>query len=109
MPDSVREVVAARLAKLSPAARTTIETAAVAGQRIELEILATALDVPADELDTPLGELVAAGLLCSVAITGLVFEFEHAIVRHTVEATVTRSGVGAPTLPCPSDREGSCC
>ena len=92
VPDSVREVVAARLAKLSPAARTMIEMAAVAGQRIDLEVLATALDVPADELDAPLGELVAAGLLTSVAMTGLVFEFEHAIVRDTVEATVARVG-----------------
>ncbi len=92
VPDSVREVVAARLAKLSPAARTMIEVASVAGQRIDLEILARALDVPADELDAPLSELVAARLLKPVAMTGLIFEFEHALVRDTVEATVV--GVG---------------
>ena len=88
VPDSVREVVLVRLARLSPAARSMTEMAAVAGQRIDLEVLATALDRSAEELDAPLGELVAAGLLTSVAMTGLVFEFEHALVRDTVEATV---------------------
>ena len=35
VPDSVREVVAARIAKLSPPARRVIEVAAVAGQRVD--------------------------------------------------------------------------
>jgi DNA-binding CsgD family transcriptional regulator len=92
VPDSVREVVGARLAKLSPAARTMIEMAAVAGQRIDLQVLAMALDESVDELDAPLGELVSAGLLADVTRTGLVIEFEHALVRDTVEATVSPVG-----------------
>jgi DNA-binding CsgD family transcriptional regulator/tetratricopeptide (TPR) repeat protein len=92
VPDSVREVVGARLAKLSPASQTMIEMAAVAGQRVDLDVLAVALDVSADELDAPLDELVSAGLLASEARTGLVFEFEHALVRDTVEVTVSHVG-----------------
>jgi DNA-binding CsgD family transcriptional regulator/tetratricopeptide (TPR) repeat protein len=91
VPDSVREVVAARLAELTPAARAVVEVAAVAGQRVDLVILAAALDVPPDDLDAPLEELVAAGLLAPAAPSpaALVFQFEHALVRETVEATVT--------------------
>ncbi len=92
VPDSVREVVSVRLAKLSPAAQRMIEMAAVAGQRVDLDVLATALEVSADELDAPLDELVSAGLLTSVARAGLLFEFEHALVRDTVEASVSQVG-----------------
>ena len=87
VPDSIREVVAARLAKLTPAARTMIEMAAVAGQRTDLGILAAALAVAPDALDPPLNELVSAGLLASTTSPSLVFE--HALVRDTVEATVS--------------------
>ena len=66
--------------------------AAVAGQRVDAGVLAMALDMPADTLDGHLGELVSAGLLRSAAASGLAFEFEHALVRDTVEATVTRLG-----------------
>jgi DNA-binding CsgD family transcriptional regulator/tetratricopeptide (TPR) repeat protein len=88
IPDSVREVVGARLARLSPAARRVIELAAVAGQRVDLDVLARALDVTADELDATLGELVSAGLLTATDATSLVYRFEHSLVRETVEAAV---------------------
>ena len=54
VPDSVREVVAARIAKLSPPARRVIEIAAVAGQRVDRGVLALALDVPSTEIDASL-------------------------------------------------------
>jgi DNA-binding CsgD family transcriptional regulator/tetratricopeptide (TPR) repeat protein len=88
IPDSVREVVASRLARLSPAARRMIEVAAVAGQRVDLDVLARALGVTADDLDATLGELVAAGLLTATDATSLVYRFEHSLVRETVEAAV---------------------
>jgi len=92
VPDSVREAVGARLAKLSPPARRTIEMAAVAGQRVGLEVMARALDVHPDELDAPVGELVAAGLLADTAATTLVHQFEHSLVRDTVEAAMPPVG-----------------
>ena len=89
VPDSVREVVAARLARLTPPARRMIEVAAVAGQRVDVDVLAHALDVTADGLDAPLGELVSAGLLTATDATALVYRFEHSLVRETVETAVS--------------------
>ena len=89
VPDSVRDVVVARLARLSPAARRMIEVAAVAGQRVDVDVLTHALDLAADELDAPLAELVSAGLLAATDTSALVYRFEHSLVRETVEAAVT--------------------
>ncbi len=91
VPDSVRDVVVARLARLSPPARRMIEVAAVAGQRVDVDVLTHALDLAADELDAPLDELVSAGLLAATDTTALVYRFEHSLVRETVEAAVTPS------------------
>ena len=90
VPDSVREVVAARLARLSPAARTMIEMAAVAGQRVDLEVLAPALAVAPDELDAA-ARRAGRRRACSRRRRrpSLVYRFEHALVRDTVEATVS--------------------
>ena len=76
----------------------------MAGQRVDVDVLAHALDVTADELDAPLGELVSAGLLTATDATALVYRFEHSLVRETVEAAV------APRRPpaCPpGDRRGA--
>ncbi|WP_214402527.1 helix-turn-helix transcriptional regulator [Pseudonocardia lacus] len=86
VPDGVREVVTARLLRLTPDARRALEVAAVAGQRVDLEVVARALDAPAQRLDAPLGELVAAGFLEPVEGPTLRYRFTHAIVRDTVEA-----------------------
>lgn len=89
VPDSVREAVGARIARLSPTARRTIEVAAVAGQRVDPEVMAAAVGVGPDELEAPLRELVAAGLLADLPAGGLVYRFEHSLVRDTVEAGMT--------------------
>ncbi len=89
VPDSVRDVVVARLARLTPEARRMIEVAAVAGQRVDVDVLTHALDLAADALDAPLDELVSAGLLAATDTTALVYRFEHSLVRETVEAAVT--------------------
>jgi class 3 adenylate cyclase/DNA-binding CsgD family transcriptional regulator/tetratricopeptide (TPR) repeat protein len=88
VPDSVREAVDARLARLSPSARRTIEMAAVAGQRVGLDVMARALAVRPDDLDAPLGELASAGLLADATATAVVHQFEHSLVRDTVEAAI---------------------
>ena len=88
VPDSVREVVAERLARLSPPARELVDLAALAGQRIDLQVMALAADVSAGELEGPVGELVAAGVLAAAPTTALVYQFAHAIVRDTVEEAI---------------------
>ena len=102
VPDSVREVVGARLSRLSAAAQRMIEMAAVAGQRVDLDVLAMALDVPADELDAPLDELVAAGLLTSMVRARLVYRVRaRPRARHGRGERVASPARGAPTSPSP--------
>ncbi|WP_176921192.1 ATP-binding protein [Pseudonocardia oroxyli] len=85
VPAGVREVVAARLRRLSPAARGLVELAAVAGRCSDLEVLAAALHTTPDALDAPLDELLRARLLAPVEAVALVHRFEHAVVRESVE------------------------
>ena len=92
VPDGVREVVGARLRRLTPAARGMVEMAAVAGQRVDVPIVAAALAVTPDSLDAPLDELLSARLLAPVDPGALVYRFEHALVRETVEATLRPIG-----------------
>ena len=75
VPESVREVVGARLARLSGPARGLIELVAVAGQRIELRVLALAAELSEPDLVVPLDELVEAGLLDAGGSTFLTYEF----------------------------------
>lgn len=88
VPESVKEVVGARLARLSDPARDLIELVAVAGQRIELRVLALAAGLSEPELVVPLDELVEAGLLDAGGDALLTYEFPHTLVRDSVEDTV---------------------
>jgi class 3 adenylate cyclase/DNA-binding CsgD family transcriptional regulator/tetratricopeptide (TPR) repeat protein len=88
VPDSVREVVASRLARLSEPARRLVDVAAVAGQSIDLEVVAMATGTAPAHLDEPVNELVAAGVLTPVATTAVAFTFAHSLVRDTVEAAI---------------------
>ncbi len=92
VPRSVKEVVGARLDRLSPPARSLVELAAVAGPRVELQVLQLAADVPLEEIVPSLDELVEAGLLGDVGEVLLTYQFPHALVRDTVEDTVSPIG-----------------
>ncbi|HEX2781952.1 MAG TPA: LuxR C-terminal-related transcriptional regulator, partial [Ilumatobacteraceae bacterium] len=84
-PDSVRDVVAARMARLSRRARRPLELAAVAGQRVEFRVLSLAADMPVDEVGKGLDELVDTGFLVEVGGRLPSYQFTHALVRDTVE------------------------
>jgi DNA-binding SARP family transcriptional activator/tetratricopeptide (TPR) repeat protein len=87
VPDSVREVVAARVSRLCTDARAVLDVAAVAGTRVEIRILAAA--TPSDcDVATACDELVSAGLLVAVDGPWLSVQFAHAIVRDTVESAI---------------------
>ena len=88
VPDSVRDVVAGRLGRLSFSVRRLAELVAVAGTRVDLQVLRTAADVPASELAASLDELVTADLLEVVERPRLLYRFTHALVRDTVESGV---------------------
>ena len=90
-PDSVKEVVASRMARLSRRARRPLELAAVAGQRVESRVLSLAAGLPADEVGLGLDELVDNGFLISVGGHLLTYQFVHALVRDTVEEVLSPS------------------
>jgi class 3 adenylate cyclase/DNA-binding CsgD family transcriptional regulator len=89
VPDSVRDVVGARLIRLSGPARKIIDLAALSGQRVDMQVLELAARLHPDELEAGAGELVSAGLLATMAENTLVYRFEHIIVRDTVEAEIS--------------------
>src|SRR4051794_21491702 len=90
-PDSVKEVVGSRMARLSRRARRPLELAAVAGQRVESRVLSLATGMAADEVAAGLDELVDCGFLVVVGGHLLTYQFGHALVRDTVEEVMSRS------------------
>ncbi len=88
VPDSVREVVTERLARLQFSTRRLAELVAVAGQQVELRVVRMAADLPQQEIDAGLDALATAGLLEAVTRPLLAYQFTHALVRDTVEAGV---------------------
>lgn len=90
VPDGVREVVTARLTGLSVTARRIAALAAVAGQRVDHSVLASAAGVDVVELARAIDELAARGLVARIDTRASTFQFEHAIVSDTV-------GAGIPT------------
>jgi len=79
VPPSVRDVVAARLARLSPGTRRAVEAAAVTVARVDLSLLSSVLD--ASSVD----ECLATGILVD---DGGGVRFRHELVRMAVEAGI---------------------
>ena len=89
VPDSIRDVVNERFARLPLAVRRLAELIAVRGQGVELRVLKIASDMTEVEISTALDDLVDAGLLEAVQRPLLAYQFTHALVRDTVEATIS--------------------
>jgi DNA-binding CsgD family transcriptional regulator/tetratricopeptide (TPR) repeat protein len=81
VPDSVRDAVLARAARLGPEARAVLEAVAVIPQRTELDLLSAVAPGPLDEC-------LAGGMLVADATT---VGFRHELARLAVEA-----GIPAP-------------
>ncbi len=77
IPDTVREVVLARAARLSPAGREVLNAAAVIGQRIEPWLLNIVSQAEAAAVD----ECLALGILLA---QGESFVFRHELARQTI-------------------------
>ena len=84
LPQSVREVVGRRVARLGPDARTALSAAAVIGRDFEIELLLAVLELPEARLLDLLEEAVAASLLKENAGRAGRFTFTHALVEHTL-------------------------
>jgi class 3 adenylate cyclase len=82
LPDSVREVVAQRVARLGPDVEGMLRTAAVIGERFGLETLAGALDASIDDLLDRLEIAERAALVVPAGYDE--FTFSHALIGHTL-------------------------
>jgi DNA-binding CsgD family transcriptional regulator len=87
LPPVLRDVLAARVAGLSPAAREVLRAAAAAGRRIDDELLAAALDMPVRQLAPALREALESGILVRRdSAEGPVLAFRHALLHEVVDA-----------------------
>ena len=83
-PDSVREVVGRRLARLTPAARTLLSISAVLGGAQEFTLLRRAWPSDDGSLQDAIGEAVASGMLLESPGARLGYRFAHELVRRAV-------------------------
>ncbi len=81
MPDTLRDALNVRVQNLSAEAQQVVELAAVAGNRVEHELLAAAAGGATLELDTGLREAIDAAVLTADE-TG--YGFRHALLREVV-------------------------
>jgi DNA-binding CsgD family transcriptional regulator len=89
VPDTIEDAIRARTARRSKEAQAVARAGAVMGRCFEPSVLARVMDVPVDELDTPLQELVDHGFLYefSVVDTGY-YDFRHQLLRDTLYRTI---------------------
>jgi DNA-binding CsgD family transcriptional regulator/tetratricopeptide (TPR) repeat protein len=93
VPASARDAVLARAARLSEAARTTLDLASLDSWRVEPDLVARAGDLDPATFD----ELVAVGLLRA---EGPTLRFRHELARRAIESEVPphRRGAGHEAL-----------
>jgi class 3 adenylate cyclase/tetratricopeptide (TPR) repeat protein len=84
LPQSVREVIGRRVARLGSDARTALSAAAVIGRDFEVDLLLAMLDLPEARLLDLLAEAVGASLLQENRDRAGRFTFTHALVEHTL-------------------------
>ncbi|MEU6376060.1 AAA family ATPase [Streptomyces sp. NPDC046909] len=84
MPSGLADVLLIRIEQLSETAQQVLRTAAVAGRRVEHDLLRDAVGLPDDELESALREAVGRQLL--VPGDGDTYSFRHALAREAVYA-----------------------
>lgn len=89
LPETVREVVAARLSHLGSQARSVAELAAVLGARARYEPLRHIVDLPERDLLEALDELRRAHLMGEADEEGdVVYDFTHPLIRESLYAEI---------------------
>ena len=83
-PESVREVVSQRLARLAPATTELLELAATAGSEFELELVRDAAGISEPDLVAALDEAVRSGMIEEIPSRGIVHRFTHELVRRAL-------------------------
>ncbi|MBV9534374.1 MAG: AAA family ATPase, partial [Solirubrobacterales bacterium] len=88
-PESVREVVSQRLARLAPTTTGLLELAATAGAEFELELLRRGSGVPERELVSALDEALRSGIVEELPRPRMAYRFTHELVRRAVYDRLT--------------------
>jgi DNA-binding CsgD family transcriptional regulator/tetratricopeptide (TPR) repeat protein len=83
-PESVREVVSQRLARLQPATSQLVDVAAVAGPVFALALLRRVSRLDEAELLASVDEAAQNGIVEQVPALTLAYRFTHELVRHAV-------------------------
>jgi DNA-binding CsgD family transcriptional regulator/tetratricopeptide (TPR) repeat protein len=83
-PESVREVVSQRVARLSPVTTDLLELAAAAGSEFELDVVRVAAAREEAELLAALDEAVRSGMLEELPSPVLAYRFAHELVRRAL-------------------------
>ncbi|HTY98015.1 MAG TPA: LuxR C-terminal-related transcriptional regulator, partial [Solirubrobacteraceae bacterium] len=83
-PESVREVVSARLSRLDPTTTEVLELAATAGAEFEPAILARGSQLSERELVAALDEATRSGMVVELPGRQLSYRFSHELVRRAV-------------------------
>lgn len=84
VPSGLADVLLIRFEQLSDTAQQVLRTAAVAGRRVEHDLLRGAVGIPEEELESVLREAVGRQLL--VPRDGDTYAFRHALAREAVYA-----------------------
>ncbi|MFE2643974.1 ATP-binding protein [Streptomyces nigra] len=84
VPSALADVLLIRFEQLSDTAQQVLRTAAVAGRRVEHDLLRGAVGLPEDELEAALREAVGRQLL--LPGDGDTYAFRHALAREAVYA-----------------------
>ena len=83
LPDSVREVIGARVLRLGKEAGRILSVASVIGRDFDLDLLARATQTDQDDLLDILDAAAVVALIREVADTGR-YAFAHALIGHTL-------------------------
>ena len=83
LPDSVREVIGARVLRLGKEAGRVLSAAAVIGRDFDLDLLARATRTNEEDLLDILDAAAAVALVREVADSGR-YSFAHALIQHTL-------------------------
>ncbi|WP_214106578.1 AfsR/SARP family transcriptional regulator [Acrocarpospora catenulata] len=89
VPETVREVLSRRVARLPAGTQELLRTAAVLGREVRLEVLATAAETPQEEVMAGLAPAVATGLLAETP-DGFDYRFSHVLVCDALYAGLDR-------------------
>ena len=90
LPDSVREVIGARVLRLGKDAGRLLSVASVIGRDFDLDLLARATKTDEDDLLDILDAAAAVALVREVADSGR-YTFAHALVQHTLYEDLGRN------------------